>query len=267
MNSKESEIPDLFISTIRSINNQTPKEWNIEERTWHPKTVQEELKNFITELMVEWGCEEKWGGIEKVNIPKNMSRYASTYFGFLRFKNRSAHSVIANQLNGVFFNDGRLTVELNKYPPRDIHLQIHSETTFKYNPQLKQRYSKGQQENNVLNHGPKKQAQTSDQIDSEDEFDIISVHDSTEQQIHTKKETETQVDTVTVEIERLEDTVKNLKEKLIQTEEQLQEATKSKLQLNSTIKTQAKRLAELSEENQNYCELINKLKVAIISTK
>jgi DnaJ-domain-containing protein 1 len=75
------------------------------------------------------------------------------------------------------------------------------------------------------------------------------------------------VDTVTVEIERLEDTVKNLKEKLIQTEEQLQEATKSKLQLNSTIKTQAKRLAELSEENQNYCELINKLKVAIISTK
>ena len=75
------------------------------------------------------------------------------------------------------------------------------------------------------------------------------------------------MDTVTVEIERLEDTVKNLKEKLIQTEEKLQEATKSKLQLNSTIKTQAKRLAELSEEIQNYCELINKLKVAIITTK
>ena len=176
MSSQHSEIPDLFISTIRSINSQTPKDWSIEQRTWHPKTIQEELHRFLTELMIESGFQEKWGGVDKINIPKNMSRQASTYIGFLRFKNRKAHPMIADQLNGIVFNDGRLTVELNKYPPRDIHLKINSEVALKYNPQLKKRVASGNQTaSNENYHGQIQSYSHESRESSDEEFDMVSV--------------------------------------------------------------------------------------------
>jgi hypothetical protein len=266
MNNKEIEMPDLFVSAIRSINSQTPRDWSIEQRTWHPKSVQEELKKFITELMTEWRVEEKWGAIEKLNIPKAMSRYASTYYGFLRFKNRSAHPMIANQLNGVLFNDGRLTVELNKYPPRDIHMERHSEITFKYNPQLKQRYE--QQGNNEDSQSRATPVMNSSPTESEDEFDIVTVIDSQEKLKRNTDMTDsgTQADTVTEEMNKMKETIKRLNEKLSQAEEQLQELHKTKAQLNMTVTSQAKKLGDLSEENQSYREVINKLKVAFLST-
>ncbi len=82
MNNKDSDIPDLCVSTIRSINIQTPDDWYIKERTWHPKAVQEGLKKFIDELMVEWGLKEKWGRIEKLKIPQNMNRFSNNHKNF-----------------------------------------------------------------------------------------------------------------------------------------------------------------------------------------
>jgi len=271
MNSKQSQIPDLFVSTIRSINSQTPKDWSIERRTLHPKAIQEELYKFITELMLEWKVEDKWGGIEKINIPKNMSRFASTYYGLLRFKNRKAHSIIAEQLNGILFNDGRLSVELNRYPPREIHLQFNSELAFKYNPQLKQRYddihqtkSNENSQSQRLNH-----PHVDSQDNSDEEFDIVSVHDPKEQarRLVEKTDTDTQVDTVTEELEKTKETVQQLTDKLSRMELQLQEANDAKLQLKTTVKDQAKKIGDLSEENQKHCKVINKLKIAFLSTE
>lgn len=124
MNNEDSAIPDLFVSTIRSINSKDSKRVEKRRKNVAPKKrVQEELYKFFNELMIEWKVERQWGPIVKINIRKIMSRHASTYYGFLRFKNRNLHPTIANQLNGTYFNDGRLTVELNKNPPRDIRLE------------------------------------------------------------------------------------------------------------------------------------------------
>jgi hypothetical protein len=59
MNNQHSNMPDSYVSTIRSIKTYNSQEFKIEERTWHPKEVQEELINeFISELMHEWGVEQ-----------------------------------------------------------------------------------------------------------------------------------------------------------------------------------------------------------------
>lgn len=257
----------MFLSTIRSINSNTPREWKIEERTWHSKSVQEELYKFFNELMQEWDVAKQWGEIEKIYIPKNMSRHASTYYGFMKFKNRSLNPTIASQLNRVYFNDGRLTVELNKYPPRDIHFNSHSEVMLKYSPQLKLRYS-AHSTSGTQNTNGQDQNQAKSNDDSDNEFDILSIHEPEEIQ-KTKVERhdkETQVDLDTIKSTSLEETVKKLEAKLEKQRIQLEDASKSKSQMTNTIKEQAEKLGDKSAENDNHRKLIYKLKVAFLTS-
>jgi hypothetical protein len=209
-----------------------------------------------------------------------MNRSATTYYGFLRFKNREALPIIATQLNGVYFNDGRITVELNKYPPRDIHLEQQSEVTFKYNPQLKQRLCKNQQPITVDSHSHEKNEQpeannqesNSQQTennpeDSDTDFDILSIESVQQQRkIVEKKNQDIQVDTVTEEIKKFEETVKKMKQKISIMEEEIEEANQTKQRLDSTIKDQAKRIGDMGSENQRYRGIINKLKLAVLSS-
>jgi hypothetical protein len=266
MNEKDSQTPDLFLSTIRSINSNTPREWKIEERTWHPKAVQEELYKFFTELMQEWDVAGQWGEIEKINIPKNMSRQASTYFGFMRFKNRSLHPIIANQLNGVYFNDGRLTVELNKYPPRDIHCNNYSQVMLKYSPQLKLRYST-QSTQKTQDTNCQDQNREANNDDSDNDFDILSIHETESKKTTVDtQDKETQVDLDTIKMKCLEEQVKKMTVKIEEQRMQLEDASKSKLQMNNTIKEQAKKIGDISAENDSHRKVLNKLKIELLSS-